>query len=42
VGREAIEVGKMYIRRWEIPQYLSVEEFPEKPAPVTAFDRENG
>jgi hypothetical protein len=26
----------------EIPLYLSVEEFPEKRAPLTAFDRENG
>ena len=26
----------------EIPLYLSVEEFPEKRAPGTAFDRENG
>jgi hypothetical protein len=26
----------------EIPQYLSVEEFPEKQTPVTAFDRKNG
>jgi hypothetical protein len=48
VGREIIEVGKMYGRRWagkvgrEIPFYLSVEEFPKKRAPVTAFDREKG
>jgi hypothetical protein len=30
--------------RWEgkYLQYLSVEEFPKKRAPVTAFDRENG
>jgi hypothetical protein len=26
----------------EISQYLSMEEFPKKRAPVTAFDRENG
>jgi hypothetical protein len=26
----------------EIPLYLSVEEFPKKRAPGTAFDRENG
>jgi hypothetical protein len=30
--------------KWEgkYLQYLSVEEFPKKRAPVTAFDRENG